>query len=302
MYTNGTNDRTVLVLGAGASKDYGFPLGRELRDDVCQVCRSHTPTLCRITGFTAEQFVEFGQRLERSGYTSVDWYLEMNPDDMPIGRKAIAAALTHYEQPTKLFPGPADHWYETVFNRWWADDEKTLARGRRVTILTFNYDRSLELYLSTVVGTRTGQVPSDAIVRIKGADHVVVADGPEIIHLHGQLRGEYSNTWTTERLDDEGLLLLSSADHGSAEFERGRAAISRCRSLYFLGFGFNPKSMNRLGDFTDASVVSGIEISGTHVGVIGRAWDNIKRDYLPSWVESHFHGESVCQFVRENLV
>ena len=152
------------------------------------------------------------------------------------------------------------------------------------------------------MGTRTGQVPADAIVRIEGADHVVVADGPEIIHLHGQLRGEYSNTWTKERLDDEGLLLVSSADHGSAEFERGRAAISRCRSLYFLGFGFNPKSMNRLGDFKDASVVSGIEISGTHLGVTGRDWENIKRDYFPSWVEKHFRGESVCQFVREYLV
>ena len=31
------NRKTVLVLGAGASLSYGFPLGRQLRDQVCQL-------------------------------------------------------------------------------------------------------------------------------------------------------------------------------------------------------------------------------------------------------------------------
>ena len=259
-------DRIVLVLGAGASHGYGFPLGRKLRDDVCRVCRNPTPSLCDITQFTTTQFKEFGQRLAQSGYTSVDWYLEVNPDDMPIGRRAIAAALTGYEDPAKLFPGPENHWYETIVNHWWSDDEKSLSSGGHVTILTFNYDRSLEFYLSTIVAECTKQPLEAMTAGIDGADEVVIANGPTVIHLHGHLRGEYSNTWSVDRLDADGLFLLSSADHGSAEFERGRAAIKACRALYFLGFGFNSKSVGRLGNFADKSVVDGMEISGTCAG------------------------------------
>ena len=36
--SNSKKSGTVLVLGAGASKDYGFPLGKGLRDIVCDLC------------------------------------------------------------------------------------------------------------------------------------------------------------------------------------------------------------------------------------------------------------------------
>jgi hypothetical protein len=258
--------------------------------------------LCNITGFTSNQFEEFGQRLAQSGYTSVDWYLEVNPEDMPIGRTAITAALTYYEDPKKLFPGPENHWYETVANRWWSDKERSLAAGSHVTILTFNYDRSLEFYLSTIVGNRTKQEAEAATMRIRGADQVVIAEGPTIIHLHGKLRGTYSSTWSKERLDANGLLLLSSADQGLAEFERGRAAIKACRTLYFLGFGFNPKSISRLGDFTDASVVSSMEISGTHYGFTVREWNEIQSDLFPLGWNERPGWRSVHEFVLENQI
>lgn len=299
---NDVNKPTVLVLGAGASYGYGFPLGRKLLDDACRLCLKSTPSLCDITGYTSTQFEEFGQRLAISGYDSVDWYLEVNPQDIPIGRVAIAAALAGYEDSTKLFPGPEDHWYRTILNRWWSVDEKSLAFGSHVTILTFNYDRSLEHYLSTTVGGRTKQEPEAVTVKVEGADEVVIADGPTIIHLHGQLRGSYSTTWSSDRLDTDGLLLLSSAEHDSAEFERGRAAINECKSLYFLGFGFNSKSVSRLGDFTAASPVNNIEISGTHNGFNAIEWSDTKSELFPhSWVERP-GVNSVYSFVRENQI
>ncbi|MDH5427695.1 MAG: hypothetical protein OEY57_05920 [Nitrospirota bacterium] len=171
-----------------------------------------------------------------------------------------------------------------------------------ITILTFNYDRSLEFYLSTIVGKRAKKEPEAATVRIGGADQVVIADGPTVIHLHGQLRGSYSSTWSNDRLDADGLLLLSSADQGFAEFERGRAAIRACRALYFLGFGFNPKSTRRLGDFTDASVVNNMEISGTHVGFTEREWNEIPSGLFPLGWNERQGWKSVHEFVRENQI
>ena len=139
-----TNPKTVLVLGAGASADYGFPLGRDLRDDVCRLCGKPTAALCDITGFEASDFVAFGERLSESGYTSVDWYLEVNPRDMDIGRRAITAPLAGYEKAETLFPGPKNHWYEVLVN-WWGSEQNDMSGGSHVTILTFKYDRSLEL-------------------------------------------------------------------------------------------------------------------------------------------------------------
>ena len=126
--------------------------------------------------------------------------------------------------------------------------------------------------------------------------------GATIIHLHGKLRGTYSSTWSKERLDANGLLLLSSADQGLAEFERGRAAIKACRTLYFLGFGFNPKSISRLGDFTDASVVSSMEISGTHYGFTVREWNEIQSDLFPLGWNERPGWRSVHEFVLENQI
>lgn len=290
----------MYVLGAGASRDYGFPLARGLRDDVYRVCRDPTPTLCHITGISRETFQRFAERLAKSGYSSVDWYLEQNVDDMPVGRAAIAAALTAYEDPTKLFPGPDAHWYETVVNRWWCDEQQSLASGSHVTILTFNYDRSLEVYLSTVVGVRTGREAEATIVKVDGVDAVTIGGGPTIVHLHGQLRGSYSATWSPDRLDADGLLLLSSAHSGSPEFDQARAAIGACNALYFLGFGFHPKSVDRLGDFASLDFVRDAVISGTHVGFTAQEWAALQARLFPTGWQERLGHTSVNEFVRVN--
>jgi len=77
-------------------------------------------------------------------------------------------------RPGEALPWPEKHWYETIVNRWWSDDKKSLSAGSHVTILTFNYDRSLEFYLSIVVGERTKQDPDALAAKIEGADEVVI--------------------------------------------------------------------------------------------------------------------------------
>ena len=60
--------QTVLVLGAGASSDYGYPLGRGLRDLVCALPKHPTSEAAVLdAGHSASDFHEFIDTLRHYG-------------------------------------------------------------------------------------------------------------------------------------------------------------------------------------------------------------------------------------------
>ena len=74
---------TVLVLGAGASKPYGFPLGGELKDLIIkQIREPNNDSSIRLSELLSRQGIsrgdqtEFAERLDQSAHTSVDAFLE----------------------------------------------------------------------------------------------------------------------------------------------------------------------------------------------------------------------------------
>ena len=94
---NGTMIKTptVLVLGAGASNAYGFPLGIDLRNSVCTILGTQLGkggVVQRISdaGYDLGELKEFGHTLQHSGYTSVDWFLEDFPQFIEVGKASIA--------------------------------------------------------------------------------------------------------------------------------------------------------------------------------------------------------------------
>ena len=114
-------DSTVLVLGAGASIDYGFPSGVKLRQEIVREIRrgaeefeegnkdprslfgllyqlEETPSPIE----TPAKLVRFADALENSGLPLVDLFLERRPEFAEIGRAAIAVSLMRYENPAKL--------------------------------------------------------------------------------------------------------------------------------------------------------------------------------------------------------
>ena len=137
------NTPTVLILGAGASAPYGFPLGRGLRDLVCDISGTIAAVVAAAVGQDVEQVEEFVTTLRHSGYTSVDWFLEDRTEFISVGKAAIAAALIPLEQSERLFPphAPVAHWYESLLNT--LDTPQGAFAENQLSIITFNYDRSL---------------------------------------------------------------------------------------------------------------------------------------------------------------
>ena len=96
------NSKTALVLGAGASAPYGFPLGRNLLLEIGRELYSGSVNPYQNTliecGFAINDLRKFAVELLNSMQPSVDAFLENRPEYMQIGKHAIAAKLIQLEE------------------------------------------------------------------------------------------------------------------------------------------------------------------------------------------------------------
>lgn len=106
----------VLILGAGASKDYGFPLGIDLLNRIKLNTKADlyfsNPNsedkpndgfvkLCN-SGFDSELVKRFHGKLN-SPIDSIDLFLELNPKLLELGKCAISQVLIPCELKENLF-------------------------------------------------------------------------------------------------------------------------------------------------------------------------------------------------------
>jgi hypothetical protein len=147
---------TVLILGAGASYPYGFPTAKQLKASICEAFANPDTTACRLLGdnsdFNRDAIFGFREAFYRSGLPSVDAFLEKRADLLPIGKLAIAYGLIPFEDENMLYqltPGRGGHWYEYLSEKLNTSFEDFGANS--LSIITFNYDRSLEHYLFTAL-------------------------------------------------------------------------------------------------------------------------------------------------------
>lgn len=153
--------KTVLILGAGASRPYSFPVASELRNLILQ--ENESAELLSHLGFQGNGIGEFRAwvdesldqreqeeaqrkrfktRFGLSEFYSIDAFLAYNPEFEFLGRMMMAAILLRCENITALRGG----WYRALFNEIVADGPDFPTD--RLSVITFNYDRSLETYLS----------------------------------------------------------------------------------------------------------------------------------------------------------
>ena len=83
---------TVLVLGAGASKPYKYPLGQELVTNICDNLSRRNSDQCKTMQncFNWNEINSFRKSLLFSGKNSVDGFLEHRKEFIDIGKTAIA--------------------------------------------------------------------------------------------------------------------------------------------------------------------------------------------------------------------
>ncbi len=244
---------TVLVLGAGASASYGFPLGRVLLLQVCEnLAEGVDSPLKRHLhkyGFKTEDLKSFERELRLSMQPSVDAFLEKRPEYMKIGKAAIAAHLMPYENPENLLR--RDNrlgWYQYLFNQLDSGKIDFNFKENKLSIITFNYDRSLEYFLFTAVKNSYGVLDDEAVTLLN--------DIP-IIHVYGKLGEPHFFTQDgrdyNQEVNDVNLRkciseisIIKEVRGTSPDLKNAHNLIINADVLCFLGFGYHVVNIQRL--------------------------------------------------------
>ena len=248
--------KDLFILGAGASKPYGYPLGVELRDQIIKSIQGNgdlkkalQSTFQGIDG----KIKQFPDDLEQSLRFSIDQFLATRGRDyLDIGKFALAYIIKRRENEKRSHYLVEGNWVEYFFNIYLGLDEGEILE-KNYGFITYNYDRSLEFLLSNAFKVNFEKSPEQISNQLKQRIH----------HVYGSL-GDYKykssdpgvpfstselSVQTKEFLD---LIYDSSTNLNLIFDERDTNQIPKnffddLERVFFLGFGFDETNFKRLG-------------------------------------------------------
>lgn len=273
-------DKTVFVIGAGASQEFGLPVGWDLLKEIrenswFEFNRTAYPQSGNRKIFETiyEKYEKEPDRLTaifkgmadiRNGIDtagSIDEFINRHSDDpiiAEIGKIQIAHAIIKAEASSTLVPQKgreADgiNW-EKAENTWISPFSRALFDGVRATevetlgqnikIICFNYDRCIEHYLEYAIQKAYRNVDRKTERRIVG--------NIEIIHPYGSLGklSEISFGTPLEHVDlchvTKNLITWSESVEDDEMVVDIQGAIRDSRNIVFMGFAFANQNMGLL--------------------------------------------------------
>jgi hypothetical protein len=266
-------EKTVLVLGAGASyAECKMPMGWELYKKIETLCNERDRDLLQAIQDVGTPFQDVRRKLSNAAASrmaqnlahtiqnaysasSIDELLQHNDELREAGKAAIAYVLLQEEGPHKFKqPPPPDkpdeRWYSILFDRMKADSFDEFLQNP-LTVVTYNYDRTLENYLThnAKFHYNRHKLPSDAAFQILSRI--------PIIHVHGhfgeELEFKFRDRITDEFNDDvyHAALRIKTIHEvddkvDSPEYTKARAALREAQRVVVLGFGYHKQNTRRL--------------------------------------------------------
>ncbi len=259
----------VLVLGAGASHPYGFPLGRDLVDEAITNSSGLKPILAEIHDALPRRLEAFLRALDTARPTSIDAFLEArHPQFEYEGKAVIAYHLMKKEDEKKLDTVPRDEdWYQHFLYEMLHINDYNNIGFSRISILTYNYDRSLEYFV---------------FKRLRGLGHSEEAcrkavEALYIRHLHGQIgylpeidgkgrRYEPRVDAARLKLAIDGIRVIHEpVVENDPIFFEPYIWLRQAKNVIFLGFGYLDKNVERLN--LQENRMTNTSYWGTGVGV-----------------------------------
>lgn len=250
---------TVLILGAGASSHLKYPLGSQLVDQICgwtwKDLFAFIPSKRGKLLYNPRDIESFQARLSFGVYSSVDAFLEKNPVDIPLGKFLIAKALKAKEDRSKLFSPNNPGWYANLFRALFKDGKPNF-EASRLSIITFNYDRSIEAFLYFALVGR-GLSEREAQVMLRKIP---------IIHVHGTMGDfpevNYERTVTANELQkiSAGIKIIHEIKERksgfcSPEFREANRLLHEAEVIAFMGFGFHIDNVRRFQFFMRKNLI-----------------------------------------------
>lgn len=182
------NEQTVLILGAGASADYGLPIGGGLRDWILRQSKAalisqlmpedsararwrrgedddESTYQDHMAGMIRGKVAAFISAFGRTGDVTIDEFLRDHVAHAELGRLAIAHCLLTEQDKALELNDLGTGCYNPI-RRWVVDAKDRSQALDRLKIINFNYDRTFELLLATMLasGSHVGATsPPNAI-------------------------------------------------------------------------------------------------------------------------------------------
>ena len=210
----------------------------------------------------------------------------------------MARLLKQNEVVDYLFPPSDSGWYQHLFHHLTNDEGVQGFEKSQISIITYNYDRSLEAYLYEALIARYG------VTNIEARD--ILGKIP-IVHVHG-LMGNFPDVPYTNIAEPDELLNISkeikiihevkeSVDgYCSPEFEEAHNLLEGAERIFFMGFGFHPDNIRRLRYF-EPDNISGKEVFATIQGLGPIEVESLKTRLAPFGIpHAALHTASCNQF------
>jgi hypothetical protein len=293
------NIPTTFILGAGASVDYLYPSGVGLMERVVRQLKTPGGPEWKALldlGHRKAHLSKFADDLYLSGRSSVDAFLEHRRDYIEVGKDAMAYILVQFEELVTLFR-IQDNWYQYLFENMNAPFERF--SENRLSIITFNYDRSFETYFFNALQKsykKNDSEVADVLRRIP------------IVHVYGKLGElpwqsangrEYSPTQHLGRIRDaaSGIRIIHETDNVDQVFAEARQILQATKRIIFLGFGYHKINLQRL----NMGQLKGVEIFGSCLGLTDVEHISVGREFKPNRITLKGRGWRNIEFLREMI-
>jgi hypothetical protein len=265
--------KTTLVLGAGASKPFGYPLGPELKDVFKQKLSDYEfRQSLNAIGYEHDLMSDLADCLNYGRCATIDELLDAKKRFRQIGGIIIAKSLIEHEKIQGIFP--AKDWLGAIL-------DKLLPKILRseelnLSIVTLNYDRTVEFFFDRIAKVDGREEDEE---RTRSALKSI-----PIIHPHGCLGSledfEYGNPRQATNTDltrraGENIMIISDKLEDSKPYADAQSCLAQSERIICLGFAYHPSTMKYL--FNDVSP-SKIELVGTCFKL-----NEERMDYLKAW-------------------
>lgn len=302
--------KTTLILGAGASASYGFPIGSELREQILQLA-GNVQRASELLGIGQQSLKDFVKVFRTAQTYSIDAFLGRRAEYAQAGKAAIAHLIIAAEHSSTLLES-SDHWYQYLVNRM-AHDQWDRFDPSWLSVVTFNYDRSLQVYLCNALKSMYGKSDAEVLQKLRRM---------QVVHMYGSLGSPWpeDEDYLQYRLDPEDLYEgITNASRRIRVVPEGRTTdetIQQARKLILmaeqvcvLGFGFDETNVERLGGkdtFVDVNGGTKSQVCATAIGLTraekvraaGQLWG---RPDAATGLVGYFHDMRCLALLKETL-
>jgi hypothetical protein len=261
------SEKITFILGAGSNFEFGFPLGRQLYNNAIE--KLNTPNYGKffhaVFNIPSITISDFRNSLIMADLPSIDRLVFYHREFETIGKLVIGSELLETENKHRLFNSTKEnHWYRSFWNLIRPDRFDEL-KPQKYAFITFNYDRSLEYYLTHVFYHTFNKI--EKMSKAKYLNHLEYVI--PILHVYGKLGDLVSadednildygieRTISESRNKELKAIKIQKAFSGIELIFENREKKQILKDIYqrlsisdliiFLGFGFDNYNLNNLG-------------------------------------------------------